>query len=205
MPDLRRFVALLACACAVAVAGCGGGGGAPIARTAQTRIVQSGDRAVYALSGDLNGTMTVTLARNGDDVVVTTKASLETPVGPVSFEDTEDFRQTDGDVLIKHLEGYAIEIPRAFAADTMFTNVRTVCEEEGTDGGCLRTGSQEYAFRVIGTGMASVPAGVYETWVVEVREGTDTSTFQMAPQLGLFPVKVAGPGMTMVLKETNIR
>ncbi|MFM7321153.1 MAG: hypothetical protein ACKO5K_06470 [Armatimonadota bacterium] len=205
MPSIRTVLAVATALFAVPIVGCGGGGSTPIARSAQTRIIQTGDRAVYSLTGDLNGTMTLTLARTGDDVTVTTKASLNTPVGPIEFEESEDFRQTDGDVLIKHIEGYALQIPRSFAPDATFTNVRTVCEEEDANGACVRTGTEEYAFTVTGTGLASVPAGTYETWVVQVREGTDTSTFQMAPQLGIFPVKVVGPGLTMVLKETNIR
>jgi len=205
MPSLRLAPIAFASLLGLALAGCGGGGSAPIARSAQTRIVQAGDRAVYTLTGDISGTMTVTLARTGDEVLVNTKATLNTPLGPVEFDESEDFRQTDGDVSIRHLEGYALQIPRTFAPDAAFTNVRTVCEEEDANGACLRTGPEEYEFAVTGTGIASVPAGVYETWVVEVREGADVSTFQMAPQLGMFPVKVVGPGMTMVLKETNIR
>jgi len=202
--QLTRLVVPPALAALVLLAGCGGGGAPIIARSAQTRVVQTGDRAVYTLSGDLSGTMEVTLARTGDDLAVTTKATLTTPMGPISFEETEDFRQTDGDVSIKHLEGYALEIPRTYSDGATFSNVRTVCEEEDANGACLRTGTENYTFTVTGKGAVNVPAGTFETWTARVEDGADISTFHMAPQLGMFPVKVVGPGLTMVLKETNI-
>lgn len=173
--------------------------------TSETRIVKAGDRATYAISGEFNGSATVSIRTEGDLVYLDSTIRFNSPDGPVEFTETESYRQTDGDLFLKHLNGFALEIPKRVNASTQFTNTRRVCAEEDEQGVCLRETDETYGFRVIGQETVTVPAGKFTSWKVEVTNDTVTDTWFVAPQLGMFPVKAVTEGLTMTLQSFELK
>ena len=187
--------------------GCSGGGSAtrdyPL--TSETRIIKAGDRATYAFSGELSGTATVSIRTEGDLIHLDTTTRFNSPGGPLEFSDTETYRQTDGDLFYKHINGFALEFPKLVNAATEFANTRRVCAEEDEDGVCLREEDEAYGFRVVGQETVTVPAGKFASWKVEVTQGAEIDTWFVAPQLGMFPVKAVTAGLTMTLQSFELK
>jgi hypothetical protein len=188
------------------LSGCSGGSSTreyPL--VSETRLVRAGDRATYKFAGELNGTATVVLRTAGDLIQVDTDTRFQTPQGTIEASDTETYRQTDGDLLVEHLDGFALDFPKRVAADTRFSNIRRVCAEEDEQGACLREDDEAYEFEVVGQETVTVPAGKFEAWKVEVTQGEQTDTWYVAPQIGMFPVKAVTNGLTMTLQSIELK
>jgi len=178
--------------------GCSGGGSTtreyPL--TSETRIIKAGDRATYKIV-DSEGTR--------DLIHLDTTVRFNSPDGPLEFTETDTYRQTDGDLFYKHINGSALEIPKLVNASTQLNNVRRVCAEENEQGVCQREEDENYGFRVLGQETVTVPAGKFATWKVEVTQGAEVDTWFVAPQLGMFPVKAVTAGLTMTLQSYELK
>ena len=210
---MLRAAAGFAMVAAAWISGCSGGSsGVPTYPLAtDTRIIRSGDTATYGIvdsdpeSGARTATLTATARINGTSLILDSKVVAQTQGGPVEITESETYRQTDGDVYYQHRTGFALEIPRKVQAGVDLTNIRRVCAEENENGVCQREIDESYRFKVTGQETVTVPAGKFAVWVVEVTEGSDVSTWRLAPQLGMFPVKVTSGTMEFTLTKFTLK